>query len=47
MQLEMLGGNFDYQKLNDLTQEIVKQASADPSCSTSSPLSVPARRTSR
>ena len=30
MQLEMLGGSFDYQKLNDLTQEIVKQASSDP-----------------
>ena len=27
MQLELLGGSFDYQKLNDLTQEIVKQAS--------------------
>jgi hydrophobic/amphiphilic exporter-1 (mainly G- bacteria), HAE1 family len=30
MQLEMLGGSFDYQKLNDLTQEIVKQADSDP-----------------
>src|SRR5215472_8382324 len=30
MQLEMLGGSFDYQKLNDLTQEIVRQASSDP-----------------
>jgi HAE1 family hydrophobic/amphiphilic exporter-1 len=31
MQLEMLGGSFDYVKLNNLTQEIVKQANADPS----------------
>jgi HAE1 family hydrophobic/amphiphilic exporter-1 len=31
MQLEMLGGNFDYQKLNDLAQQIVKQAASDPS----------------
>jgi HAE1 family hydrophobic/amphiphilic exporter-1 len=30
MQLEMLGGSFDYQKLNNLTQEIVKQAADDP-----------------
>ncbi len=30
MQLEMLGGSFDYQKLNDLAQEIVKQAQSDP-----------------
>ncbi|MGC1412322.1 MAG: efflux RND transporter permease subunit [Acetobacteraceae bacterium] len=30
MQLELLGGSFDYQKLNNLTQEIVKQASSDP-----------------
>jgi hydrophobic/amphiphilic exporter-1 (mainly G- bacteria), HAE1 family len=30
MQLEMLGGSFDYEKLNNLTQEIVKQAAADP-----------------
>ncbi|MDR3533201.1 MAG: efflux RND transporter permease subunit [Rhodopila sp.] len=30
MQLEMLGGNFDYQKLNDLAQQIVKEASSDP-----------------
>ena len=30
MQLEMLGGSFDYQKLNNLTQEIVKQAAARP-----------------
>jgi hydrophobic/amphiphilic exporter-1 (mainly G- bacteria), HAE1 family len=30
MQLEMLGGSFDYQKLNNLTQEIVKQAASDP-----------------
>ena len=31
MQLEMLGGSFDYQKLNDLAQEIVKQAQSDRS----------------
>jgi HAE1 family hydrophobic/amphiphilic exporter-1 len=31
MQLEMLGGNFDYQKLNDLAQQIVKEAASDPS----------------
>src|SRR5271165_5331884 len=31
MQLEMLGGNFDYQKLNDLAREIVKEADSDPS----------------
>ena len=30
MQLELLGGSFDYQKLNNLTQEIIKQASSDP-----------------
>jgi HAE1 family hydrophobic/amphiphilic exporter-1 len=30
MQLEMLGGSFDYQKLNNLTQQIVKEANADP-----------------
>jgi HAE1 family hydrophobic/amphiphilic exporter-1 len=29
MQLEMLGGSFNYQKLNSLAQEIVKQAAAD------------------
>jgi HAE1 family hydrophobic/amphiphilic exporter-1 len=29
MQLEMLGGSFDYQKLNNYTQEIVKQAATD------------------
>ncbi|HET7882990.1 MAG TPA: efflux RND transporter permease subunit [Acetobacteraceae bacterium] len=29
MQLELLGGSFDYQKLKDLTQEIVSQASKD------------------
>jgi HAE1 family hydrophobic/amphiphilic exporter-1 len=28
--LEMLGGNFDYQKLGDLAQQIVKEASSDP-----------------
>ncbi len=30
MQIEMLGGNFDYDRLNDLTQQIVKEANADP-----------------
>ena len=30
MQLEMLGGSFDYQKLNNYTKEIVKQATSDP-----------------
>jgi len=30
MQLEMLGGSFDYQKLNNLTQAIVKEAEKDP-----------------
>ena len=30
MQLEMLGGNFDYQKLGDLAQQIVKEAGSDP-----------------
>jgi HAE1 family hydrophobic/amphiphilic exporter-1 len=30
MQVEMLGGSFDYQKLKNLTQEIVKQAGGDP-----------------
>jgi hydrophobic/amphiphilic exporter-1 (mainly G- bacteria), HAE1 family len=30
MPLELLGGSFDYQKLNNLTQEIIKQASSDP-----------------
>jgi HAE1 family hydrophobic/amphiphilic exporter-1 len=29
MQLEMLGGSFDYQKLNNLTQQIVKEANGD------------------
>ena len=33
MQLELLGGNFDYQKLNSLAQEIVKQANVTPACS--------------
>ena len=47
MQLELLGGSFDYQKLNDLAQEIVKQARATPLCSTCSPRSGPTRRTSR
>src|SRR5215475_8851654 len=31
MQLEMLGGSFDYRKLDELTREIVKQAQAEPS----------------
>jgi HAE1 family hydrophobic/amphiphilic exporter-1 len=31
MQLELLGGNFDYQKLNNFTQQILQQASTDPS----------------
>jgi HAE1 family hydrophobic/amphiphilic exporter-1 len=30
MQLEMLGGSFDYQKLNEVTQGVVKKAEADP-----------------
>ena len=30
MQIEMLGGNFDYDRLSDLTQQIVKEANADP-----------------
>ena len=30
MQTEMLGGNFDYQKLSQVTQQIVKKAVADP-----------------
>jgi HAE1 family hydrophobic/amphiphilic exporter-1 len=30
MQLEMLGGNFDYQKLNEVTQGVVKKGEADP-----------------
>ena len=30
MQLEMLGGNFDYQKLGDLAQQILKAAGSDP-----------------
>jgi HAE1 family hydrophobic/amphiphilic exporter-1 len=30
MQLEMLGGSFNYAKLNDLAGEMVKQAAADP-----------------
>ncbi|MFO1028286.1 MAG: multidrug efflux RND transporter permease subunit [Acetobacteraceae bacterium] len=30
MQLEMLGGSFNYQKLNSLAQQMVKEASADP-----------------
>jgi HAE1 family hydrophobic/amphiphilic exporter-1 len=33
MQLELLGGSFDYVKLNNLTQEIVKQAAGEPSVS--------------
>jgi len=30
MQLEMLGGSFNYQKLNEVAQQIIKDASADP-----------------
>ncbi len=30
MQLELLGGSFDYQKLNIVTQQVVKAAEADP-----------------
>ena len=30
MQTELLGGSFDYQKLSDVTQQIVKTAGADP-----------------
>jgi HAE1 family hydrophobic/amphiphilic exporter-1 len=31
MQLELLGGSFDYKKLNELTEQIVKEASTEPS----------------
>jgi hydrophobic/amphiphilic exporter-1 (mainly G- bacteria), HAE1 family len=30
MQLELLGGSFDYRKLDEITQEFVKAAGADP-----------------
>ncbi len=30
MQLELLGGSFDYQKLNIFTQQLVRKAEADP-----------------
>ena len=30
MQVELLGGSFDYQKLDELTRQIVKEASSDP-----------------
>jgi HAE1 family hydrophobic/amphiphilic exporter-1 len=30
MQLEMLGGSFDYQKLNNYAQQIIKEANKDP-----------------
>src|SRR5262249_10309318 len=30
MQIELLGGSFDYTKLSDVTQQIVKQAGNDP-----------------
>ena len=33
MQLEMLGGSLDYQKLNDVTQQVVKEAEANPQLS--------------
>ncbi|MBV8189459.1 MAG: efflux RND transporter permease subunit [Alphaproteobacteria bacterium] len=31
MQLEMLGGSFDYRKLDELTSQIIKEAQAEPS----------------
>ena len=31
MQLELLGGSFDYRKLNELTEQIVKEAASEPS----------------
>jgi len=31
MQLELLGGSFDYKKLNELTEQIVKEAATEPS----------------
>ena len=31
MQLEMLGGSFDYRKLDELAQQIVKEAKSEPS----------------
>jgi hydrophobic/amphiphilic exporter-1 (mainly G- bacteria), HAE1 family len=31
MQLEMLGGSFDYEKLNNVTRQIVERASKEPS----------------
>ena len=31
MQLEMLGGSFDYRKLDELAQQIVKEAQSEPS----------------
>ena len=30
MQTELLGGSFDYQKLSDVTQQVVKAASSNP-----------------
>ena len=30
MEVEMLGGSFNYTKLDELTQQIVKSANADP-----------------
>ena len=30
MQLELLGGSFNYQKLSEVTQQLVKAAAADP-----------------
>jgi hydrophobic/amphiphilic exporter-1 (mainly G- bacteria), HAE1 family len=30
MQLQLLGGSFNYQKLNEVTQQLVKEAEADP-----------------
>jgi HAE1 family hydrophobic/amphiphilic exporter-1 len=31
MQLELLGGSFDFKKLNELTEQIVKEAATEPS----------------
>ena len=31
MQLELLGGSFDYKKLSELTEQIVKEAASEPS----------------
>ena len=35
MQLELLGGSTDYQKLGNLTDQIIKEANSDPTaCAT-------------